>query len=172
MPVRTHGYIVLPHWETRPPASWPDNPTQSHYPGIEPSSSCPILIMPKAWLGSDKYKLLRARTTALPASGWPGHLLSNSHIVLSPWLSVQEGAFPIWHLSIHTQPRVTWFPYTRSGFIHCSTPFNADPLQSSFILFRSSAANRETATTSLHHPDMGRRTEQLISIYSMYASKM
>ena len=31
-------------------------PTQSHYPDTEPTSPCPILIMPSAWLGSDKYQ--------------------------------------------------------------------------------------------------------------------
>ena len=32
-------------------------PTQSHYPDTEPTSSCPILIMPSAWLGSTEYRL-------------------------------------------------------------------------------------------------------------------
>ena len=32
--------------------------TQSHYPDTEPRSPCPILIIPSAWLGSDKYQLL------------------------------------------------------------------------------------------------------------------
>ena len=31
-------------------------PTQSHYPDTEPTGPCPILIMPSARLGSDKYK--------------------------------------------------------------------------------------------------------------------
>ena len=31
--------------------------TQSHYPDTKPTSSCPFLIMPSAWLGSDKYQL-------------------------------------------------------------------------------------------------------------------
>ena len=34
--VRTHcGFIVLPHWETKP---------STHYPDIEPTSPCPILL--------------------------------------------------------------------------------------------------------------------------------
>ena len=32
-------------------------PTQSHYPDTEPTSPCPILIMPSTRLGSDKYQL-------------------------------------------------------------------------------------------------------------------
>ena len=31
-------------------------PTQSHYPGTEPTSLCRILIMPSARQGSDKYQ--------------------------------------------------------------------------------------------------------------------
>ena len=54
--VHTHGdFIVLPHWETRPSASWP--PTQLHYPDTKPTSLYPILIMLSTWLGSDRYKL-------------------------------------------------------------------------------------------------------------------
>ena len=30
--------------------------TQSHYPDTEPTSLCPILIMPSAWLGTGKYQ--------------------------------------------------------------------------------------------------------------------
>ena len=32
-------------------------PTQSHYPDAEPTSFCPILIMPSVRLGNDKYQL-------------------------------------------------------------------------------------------------------------------
>ena len=31
-------------------------PTQSHYPDIEPTSPCPILILPSTCLGSDRYQ--------------------------------------------------------------------------------------------------------------------
>ena len=31
-------------------------PTQSHYPAIEKTSPCPIIILPGARLGSDKYQ--------------------------------------------------------------------------------------------------------------------
>ena len=48
MTVHTQGnFIVLPHSETRP-----------HYPDTEPLNPCPILIIPSAWLGSDKYQFL------------------------------------------------------------------------------------------------------------------
>ena len=30
--------------------------TRSYYPDTEPTSPCPILTMPSAWLGSDKYQ--------------------------------------------------------------------------------------------------------------------
>ena len=47
--VRSHGdYIVMP-----PSPTWV---TQSHYPDIELTSPCPILIMQRARLGSDKCK--------------------------------------------------------------------------------------------------------------------
>ena len=54
MTVRTHGdFIVLPHWEIMP-----QYPTQSPYPDTELFNPCPILLMPSAWQGSDKYKSL------------------------------------------------------------------------------------------------------------------
>ena len=31
-------------------------PTQSHYPDTEPTSTCPVLIIPNIWLGSDKHQ--------------------------------------------------------------------------------------------------------------------
>ena len=34
-------------------------PTQSQYPDTDPTSSCPILIMPSSWLGSDKYQFYK-----------------------------------------------------------------------------------------------------------------
>ena len=33
-------------------------PTQSHYPDIEATSPCPVLIRPNTWLGSDNYNLI------------------------------------------------------------------------------------------------------------------
>ena len=54
MTVCTDGdFIVLPHWNPRPPAPWPDFPLSLHYPATEPTSPCPVLIMPNARLGSD-----------------------------------------------------------------------------------------------------------------------
>ena len=48
--VRIHDdFIVLPHWETRPPAPWPDITLSCHWANS-------ILIMPSTWLGSDKYQ--------------------------------------------------------------------------------------------------------------------
>ena len=53
MTVHNHGvFIVFPHWKTRLSAPWP----QSDYPDTELTSPCPMLIMPSAWLGSDKYQ--------------------------------------------------------------------------------------------------------------------
>ena len=34
--------------------------TQSHYFNTEPTSPCPILVMPSAWLGSDKYNFFKS----------------------------------------------------------------------------------------------------------------
>ena len=36
--------------------NWCHHTTQSYYPDTEPTSPCPILIVPSAWLGSDKYQ--------------------------------------------------------------------------------------------------------------------
>ena len=33
---------------------------QSYYPDNEPTSPCPILIMPSTWLGSDKYQFCKS----------------------------------------------------------------------------------------------------------------
>ena len=39
----------------------------SHYPDTEPTSTCPILIMPSTWLGSDKYQsFIRTREVLIP----------------------------------------------------------------------------------------------------------
>ena len=35
-------------------------PTHSHYPGTELSSPCPVLFMPSARLGNDKYQLYKS----------------------------------------------------------------------------------------------------------------
>ena len=39
--------------QARRPCTMTLYPTQSHYPGTEPLSLFPILIMPSTWLGSD-----------------------------------------------------------------------------------------------------------------------
>ena len=59
MTVCTHGdFIMLPHWESRPPAPWPDIPLTHIISDTVLTSPCPFLIMLSAWLGSDKYKPL------------------------------------------------------------------------------------------------------------------
>ena len=40
--------------------------TQWHYPDTESTSHCPVLIMPSAWLGSDKYQVLTHCGLTLP----------------------------------------------------------------------------------------------------------
>ena len=48
--VLPHGdFIVLSHWDTRPPTLWP-------YPITEPTSPCHVLIMLSARLRCDKYQ--------------------------------------------------------------------------------------------------------------------
>ena len=55
--VHTLGdFIELPYWETSLSVPWYF--TESHYPNIEPTSPCPILVMPSNWLESDKYQCL------------------------------------------------------------------------------------------------------------------
>ena len=57
--VRTHGdFIVLAHWEIRPPTRWPDIPL-SHYPDSEITSICTTLLMQSTRLGSDKYQIYK-----------------------------------------------------------------------------------------------------------------
>ena len=57
MAVHIHGhFIVLPHWEFRPPHTMTQYPTQSHYPVTELTSPCAILLMSSTRLGSDKYQ--------------------------------------------------------------------------------------------------------------------
>ena len=43
-------------WETRPSAPWPDIPYNHIIPITAVTSPCPILLMPRARLGSDKYQ--------------------------------------------------------------------------------------------------------------------
>ena len=38
-------------------------PTKSHYPDTEPTSPCPILMLPSIWLGSDKYQAIGVKST-------------------------------------------------------------------------------------------------------------
>ena len=54
--VCTSGYfIVLLHWETKPPAPWPNIPHSYIIPTLSPFL---ILIILSCWLGSDKYQSL------------------------------------------------------------------------------------------------------------------
>ena len=48
-------FIVLPHWEIRPPAPETDIPPKSHYPDTELTSHSPMILIPSAKLGSDEY---------------------------------------------------------------------------------------------------------------------
>ena len=50
---------MLPHWETWSPASWFDNPF-SHITLTLSQPACLVLIMPSAWLRSNKYQLLKS----------------------------------------------------------------------------------------------------------------
>ena len=57
----TSGWVstVLPHWD-HGACNLTYFPTQSYYPDINLTSSCPIIVMPSAWLSSDKYQLLKS----------------------------------------------------------------------------------------------------------------
>ena len=57
MTVHTHGdFRALARWEIRPPVSWPQYPTRSHYPDTELTSPFPIQTMLRTRLGNDKYQ--------------------------------------------------------------------------------------------------------------------
>ena len=67
--MHTHGnFRVLPHWEIR----WPAYTTQSllplsHYTDTDPISLCPVRIMPRTWLGSNKWRsLFQNALSAIP----------------------------------------------------------------------------------------------------------
>ena len=60
-------YVLATSKVIRPPALWHDTPFShivlavsqpvlAHCPGSEPTSPCPILIMPSTWLESNKYQ--------------------------------------------------------------------------------------------------------------------
>ena len=58
--VHTHGdFIVLPHWETRPLATWFNIPIKHIYPDRD-NQSFPILLMSSTGQGSDKYKFYKS----------------------------------------------------------------------------------------------------------------
>ena len=102
MTVCTHGnFIVLPNWQIRLLAPWPDIPlTNSEW-----TSPCPILLMPSAWLGSDKYQfyksliwLDRESNSRSPTHTWgrrstdsvtaPGFWHMSSYRLLALWMCV------------------------------------------------------------------------------------
>ena len=51
-------YSIVPLGNQAASSTMVKCPTQSHYPNTEPTSPCPMLIMPSARLRSDKYKFL------------------------------------------------------------------------------------------------------------------
>ena len=53
-------FSVLPHWEIRPPVTWPRYITQSYYTDIELTNPSPILLMTSARLWSDKHKCYKS----------------------------------------------------------------------------------------------------------------
>ena len=57
MTMHTHGDFIVPLGYQSADTVFQYH-TQSHYPHIELTSYCITLIMPKAWLGSDKLQFL------------------------------------------------------------------------------------------------------------------
>ena len=83
-------------------------PTQSHYPDIEPSSRCPILIMLRAWLGSDKdnflchwFDLIRVRTCGFESSYLPKRE-TDAQLIRPSGLVLPELTFTAVHRLYHT----------------------------------------------------------------------
>ena len=62
--VRIHGdfYSAAPLGD-QAPITMICYPTQSHYSDTEPTSPCPIIIMPSTWLGSDKFQFYKFDST-------------------------------------------------------------------------------------------------------------
>ena len=58
---KTHSnFIVLPHQEIRPLAPWSNIPVSRINPDSKITSPCPILSMPSARLGSNKYQFYKS----------------------------------------------------------------------------------------------------------------
>ena len=51
-------FVVLSHWEIKPLTPWLDIPL-SYYPDTELTCPCPILLMPSARLGRNKYQFYK-----------------------------------------------------------------------------------------------------------------
>ena len=59
--VCTHGdLIVLPHCDTRLSCTMTQYPTHPNYSDTKLTSPCPVLVIPIAMLGSDKYKFSKS----------------------------------------------------------------------------------------------------------------
>ena len=100
--LRTHGaFIVLPHWETRPPAPWLSHLILTL---SQPVLSYPaIIILQSAWLGSDKYKFWKSlalldqcsNTVWLPQSPKMGDGCSTYSANPSGWHSTVTGSIKL-----------------------------------------------------------------------------
>ena len=112
MTVRNHGKFILISEVSlgdQAISTMTGYSTQSHYPVIETTSPCPILIMLSAWLGFVCLLLFYVLATSKVISGraWLG---SNPYQVLSHWFDLTR---------VHTYDvRIPQSPKTGAG---CST---------------------------------------------------
>ena len=57
--------LVLPHWEIKLMAQWPIIPHSHIMPDTAPTLPCPLLLLPSAKLGNDKYQFYCSVLTEL-----------------------------------------------------------------------------------------------------------
>ena len=82
-----HGnFIVLPHWDTCDSvAPWPNIPL-SHITLI--TSPCPIILMPDARLGGNKYKFDKLLDSALISTPRPSTRKARALLIRPPYVVI------------------------------------------------------------------------------------
>ena len=106
-------------------------PTQSRYPDTESTSPCPILIMPGAWLITNKYRFLRIwfdsnmvrthRETKM-ANGSSPHSATSSGVLQSS--HIKNGRCNVYVNINKTTIRCQLFPLINiTWYIYCLSPY-------------------------------------------------
>ena len=61
------------------------------YPDTEPTSQCPILLLPSAWLGSDKYQFVQVICLTQPETKLPfSHTREVCALLIPPLRQLDE----------------------------------------------------------------------------------